>query len=361
MPENLAHSRLFRKPILEISPYSAPLEERTGDYILLDFNERTTPPHPIVLEELKRFISEGNLQQYPEYEDVNEIVADYTGIKPEELIITVGSDQGIDIVTRALVGEGDKVVIPTPTFAMLEQSALLQGANIISPSYKGDAYEFPFDEVMEELKPGVKLVVICKPNNPTGTAVTREQSERIIEKAAENGTGVLADEAYHEYSPNLTVIDLLDKYPNLFITRTFSKTMGIPSLRAGVVISQKENIEELKKIRGPYDVAMPTVAALKSLRHSEVREDIKTYTDMVMNTSKPMIEKFYRDHGVKFAPSAANFHLLEEPGLYDFLKEKRQILVRPRSNPLNTVRVSIGVREDTEKYLEAYREYLRQK
>ena len=359
MQKILPHSKLFRKPILDMRPYVAPLEGRMGkDYLRLDFNERTVPPHPRVLEELGRYINKGKLELYPEYGDLNEIIANYIGVDTQELIPTVGSDQGIDIITRALVTDGDKVIIPMPTFAMLKQSALVQGANIIAPPYKGRNYEFPFYEVLEAIKPGIKLVVICKPNNPTGTPVSREQSEEIIKKAAEVGAGVLADEAYHEYAPEFTVIDLVDKYPNLFITRTFSKTMGIPSLRAGVVISQKQNILELVKIRGPYDVGMLTVVALKSLRHKEVREDIKRYVSEIMHVSKPMVEKFYRENEIQFAPSEANFHLLSmSEKFYKFMKA-RLILVRPRSDPPKTVRVSIGTKEDADRYLEAFREFM---
>jgi len=105
---------------------------------------------------------------------------------------------------------------------------------------------------------------------------------------------------------------------------------------------------------------MPASAAMKALRHQTVRDDIKKYVDEVMKVSKPMLEDFYRKNGIKFFPSSAGFHLLEEPGLYDFLRQKegQRILIRPRSDPPGTVRVSLGTREDTEKYIEALQEYL---
>ncbi len=362
MRKILSHSKLFRKPILDMHPYVVSLEGRKGrDYILLDFNERTIPPHPLVLEELSRYVIKGNLQLYPEYGDLDEVIANYIGVSPQELIPTVGGDQGIDIVVRALVKDGDSIIIPKPTFAMLEQAACIQGARITSPRYKGPELKFPFDEVMQSIKPGVKLVVICNPNNPTGTPVPRKQSEAIIKKAADLEIGVLVDEAYHEFAPELTVIDLIDKYPNMFIIRTFAKTLGVPSLRAGVVVSQKQNIEELKKIRGPYDVNMPAAIAMRALRYPEVVEDIKAYVEEVMGVSKPMIEDFYIENGIKFFPSSAGFHLIEAPGLYDYLRTRdgQKILIRPRSDPPGTVRVSIGTREDIKKYIEAFGEYLK--
>lgn len=351
---------IFRRSIEDMQSYNPPLEGRTKEgYLRLDFNERTTPPHRLVREAIGQYIGRGEFQVYPEYGDLGGIIAVYVGVKPSEIIATNGSDQGIDIIYRALVEKGDDVIVPAPTFAMLEQSAHVQGANIIAPRYKGENLDFPFDEVMSAIKPGVKLVIICNPNNPTGTTLSKDKSEAIIKKAKEADSGVLVDEAYHEFDPDLTVVDLIDQYNNLFVTRSFSKIMGISGLRAGCVASQGNNIKELNKIRGPYDVNMVAAAAMKALRNPEVVADMKSYISEVMGVSKPMIEEFYRRNGIRFFPSGANFHLIEDRDRHitDFLRSKG-ILVRPRSDPAGTVRVSIGTREDTRKYLEAFREYL---
>jgi len=380
---------IIRGPIKDMQPYSPPLEGRTkeGWQLRLDFNERTIPPHPLVKEAVGQYMGRGEFQVYPEYGDLEKVIANYIGIKPSEAIAVNGSDQAIDIIYRLLVNEGEDVIVPAPTFAMLEQSAHVEGANIIAPRYKGENLDFPFDEVMatikpdeiipaeikrfelksgeivtiqikpEEIKPGTKLVVICNPNNPTGTILSKNKSEAIIRKAKEVGSAVLVDEAYSEFAPELTVVDLIGKYDNLFITRSFSKVMGISGLRAGCVVSQEKNIKELRKIRGPYDVNMAAAVAMKALRHPEVVDDIKKYIAEVMEVSKPMLEQFYRENNIKFYPSNAGFHLLQDNGLSEFLKSKG-ILVRPRSDPKGTVRVSIGTREDTRKYLEAFQEYL---
>ncbi len=346
-------------------PYAAPIEGRADkDYLLLDFNERTIPSHSLVLKEIEEYINKGNFQMYPEYGDLNKILAEYLRVERGEVLATVGGDQGIDIIVRAFVQDGDKVIIPSPTFAMFSQSANIQGANIISPRYKGEKFEFPFKEVLQAIKPGIKVIVLCKPNNPTGTPIKRAQSEAIIEKAAAFNIVVLADEAYHEFAPELTVIGLINKYPNLFIIRTFAKTLGIPALRAGVIASHRRNIEELIKIRGPYDVNMAAVLAMRALRYPEVVADINNYVSEVMHVSKPMVEAFYDDFGIKYYPSSAGFHLLKfennnrRDNFVNFLKE-HGVLVRPRSDPKNTVRVSMGVRKDTEKYIEVFKKYLR--
>jgi len=353
---------IFRGSVKDMQPYSPPLEGRTKEgYLLLDFNERTRPPHSLVREAIGQYIGRGEFQKYPEYGDLDNVIAGYLGVKPTEVIATNGSDQGIDIIYRALVEKGDDVIVPTPTFAMLEQSAHVQGANIIAPRYKEENLDFPFDEVMSVIKPGAKLVIICNPNNPTGTILSKDKSEAIIKKAKEVDATVLVDEAYHEFAPDLTVVDLIDKYDNLFVTRSFSKVMGISGLRAGCVASQEKNIKELNKIRGPYDVNMVAAAAMKALKNPEVVADMKAYISEVMDVSKPALEEFYRKSGIRFFSTGANFHLIEDKDKHitNFLKSKG-ILVRPRSDPHNTVRVSIGTREDTRKYIEAFQEYLNQ-
>ena len=349
---------IFRGPIKDMQPYSPPLEGRTKEgYLLLDFNERTIPPHPLVREAIGQYIGRGEYQKYPEYGDLDDVIAGYIGVKPSEVIPTNGSDQAIDIVYRAFVEKGDDVIVPAPTFAMLEQSAHIQGSNIVAPRYKGENLDFPFGEVMDKIRPGVKLVIICNPNNPTGTTLSKDKSEAIIKKAKAADAAVLVDEAYSEFAPELTVVDLIAKYDNFLVTRSFSKVMGTAGLRTGCAVSQEKNIKELRKIRGPYDVNMAAAAAMKALRNPEVVADIKAYISEVMDVSKPILEQFYRENGVKFYPSGAGFHLLEDNGLSEFMKS-RNILIRLRSDPKGTVRVSIGTREDTRKYTEAFQEYL---
>ncbi|MEK7450894.1 MAG: histidinol-phosphate transaminase [Patescibacteria group bacterium] len=352
---------LFRKAILKMRKYAPPIEGRTGkNYLRLDFNERTKPPHPLVRKMVKDYVRKGDFQIYPEYGDLNKILANFFKVSEYEVMATNGADQAIDVVLRSLIGEEDSVIIPKPTFPIFEQSARIQGAKIISPRYQGKNLTFPFKEIMKIIKRRVKLLIICNPNNPTGTIVLKSQCRKLIEKAKEAGIAVVIDETYHSFSPGLTVLDLIKNFDNLFVIRSFAKNMGIPGLRAGCVISQKKNIEELVKIRGPYDVSMPAVFAIKSLKYLSVRKDIEAYVAEVMKVSKPMIEKFYIKNKIKFFPSGANFHLIkdEDGRITAFLKSKN-IIVRKRSDPKGTVRVSIGTREDTRKYLEALSEYLK--
>ncbi|MDP2585746.1 MAG: aminotransferase class I/II-fold pyridoxal phosphate-dependent enzyme [Candidatus Levybacteria bacterium] len=351
---------LFRKAIIEMEQYSPPLEGRTKKgYLLLDFNERTISPHPLVQEDVKNYVKNGHFQIYPEYGNLNEILSKHVGVKSDEIISTNGADQAIDIIIRGIVGNKDRIIIPEPSFPIFRQSADIQGARVLSPRYGGENLEFPLDETLETIEPGVKMVIVCNPNNPTGGTISRRQLSRVIQRAHEVRAAVMVDETYHVFSPNLSVVNLIGKFDNLFIVRSFAKSMGIPGLRAGYVISQSKNIGELEKIRGPYDVSMPATVAMRSLKYPEVVRDMKAYAQEVMKVSKPMIEDFYKKNDIRFFPSGANFHLIEDKNgdITDFFKSKG-ILVRPRSDPRGMVRISIGTRENTVRCIKTFQEYL---
>jgi len=271
------------------------------------------------------------------------------------VMVTNGGDHGIDIVCRAHLDGGDKVIIPFPEFAMHYQSAGVQGAEILEPRYKEEG-KLPLEEILELMGDGkVKLIIFSNPNNPTGIFTEIEDVEKILKKAKEKDIAVLHDEAYFEFS-GITAKDLIEKYDNLYIMRTFAKAFGLVAARAGYILSQENNIQELKKIRGPYDVNMFAKTAIIS-----ALEDIdyaKKYIKETMKESKPKLEKFLKEKGIPFLPSAANFLLLklENPEkIIEGLKEKG-ILVRPKKWPNGslTVRVSIGRLKDTERFIKVF-------
>jgi len=379
---------MIKANIKKMEEYKPPLEGRASKkYLLLDFNERTSAPSLKVKRALKNFIDKDKLQTYPEYGDLDKKIANYAKVRDSQVMVTNGSDQAIDIIFRAYVGERDKVIIPSPSFAMFYQSAEIQGANILKPFYKKDSapeprrnrlaatlqgkqvrcgasLSFPLKETLDLINTRVKprsresryrakLIVICNPNNPTGTPLPIKDVEKILRKAKKKGAAVLHDEAYFEFC-GITDKSLVAKYDNLYITRTFSKAFGLPSIRAGYVLSQKKNIQELLKIRGPYDVSMfAKTAILAALNNAKYMKD---YVGEVMKKSKPRFEKFLRERRITFFSSAANFLLVKIPHsekTYKTLKSQG-ILVRPREGPnINkTIRISVGNKAETNQLID---------
>lgn len=132
--------------------YNPPLDGRSVyDGILLDFNERTKPPQGKVVRALEKFTRSQKLQVYPEYFDLGKKIADYAGVKANQVMITNGVDQGIDIIFRTFTEKGDKVIIPSPSFSMFYQCAQIVGNKITCPLYKKDDLSFPLSEVLNSI------------------------------------------------------------------------------------------------------------------------------------------------------------------------------------------------------------------
>lgn len=340
--------------IKEMKPYNPSLSgRRTFSGILLDFNERTLPPSSKVQKAIQDLLKTNKLQVYPEYGDLERKLAQYVGVNKNQIMITNGSDQGIDLIFRTFTEVGDTVIIPIPSFAMFYQSAQIAGNKILRPLYKKGDLSFPKEELLEMINESVKLIVICNPNNPTGTIVSTDYIEKIAQRAP--NAIILVDEAYSEFSA-VTAVPFIKKYPNIIVTRTLSKAFGLPSLRLGYIIASKNYINELLKVRGPYDVNM--IAYTSALVAIDDLKDIQKYAMEVMDQAKPMVEEFFIRNNITFYQSAGNF-LLYKPvrKQEEKILKKNGILVRPQDkiNIEKTLRVSIGTVDQMRQFIEVYR------
>ena len=341
---------IFKEHIRQMGAYKPPLEGRNPqNNLLLDFNERTLPVSKPILDALTHYIHSNSMQTYPSYGDITERLAQYCGVSENQVMITNGSDQGIDLIIRASCHAGDEVIIPGPSFAMYHQCAKIENLKIIEPFYT-QADGFPTEEVVDAIDENTRLIVISNPNNPSGTGVSREEILRIA-KAAPTCT-ILVDECYYEYS-KLTVADALEEHSNIVITRTFSKTWGLPSLRFGYILSAAANIPPLLNIRGPYDInQLAVVAAQAALDNPDYT---KKYVEEVMGTSKPMLEQWLKEHSLDFWPSCANYIWIfpHNPEEMNDALIKADILVRPKGdqNGRKGLRITIGTKAQTERLI----------
>ena len=346
-----------REAILNMSRYNPPLEGRNPkDYLLLDFNESPIPPPAPVIEALLDYIQTAPLQTYPVYQGFLEKLAAYAHVAAEQLILTNGSDQAIEIVLRALLEAGDEMVMATPGFAMFFQVAHTLGAEVISPLYSADM-RFPFEKIMESVSAKTRLIVVINPNNPTGSSASQEQIATLLNTFPD--VAVLVDEAYFEFTQQ-TAVPLLAHHSNLVILRTFSKAFALPSLRLGYAIGSPHFIEQLYKIRGPYDInTLALVAAQAQLHHPEAWQEM---VQEVMFHAKPILENFFEAQGVDFFKGEANFMLVVPKRVEEALEflKNRQILVRPMRPPIaHTFRLSVGTLAQIQQFIQVYQDYLR--
>lgn len=349
---------LFKEHLYEMAVYAPPLEGRSpGKHLLLDFNERTLPVGDGVVNALCDYIRSGQLQRYPAYGDILEQLAAYIGTDSTQIMITNGSDQGIDLAIRAALSPGDQAIIPGPSFAMYEQCARVENAEIVAPSYDKEK-GYPTGEVLAAISVNTRLIVVALPNNPTGTDVLKSDIELLL-KAAPNAV-VLVDECYFEYCGQ-TVVDLVDRYANLVIARTFSKTWGLPSLRFGFLVTQKNNIQQLLKIRGPYDINQLAIVAVEAaLKEPDYTKD---YVREVMDQSKPLLERWLNINHIDFWPSSANYVWAfpsRASELAAFLQEK-SVLVRKKKDQQGNLglRITLGNLDQTERLINELESFYR--
>ncbi len=347
-----------RPAVARMEAYHPPVEGRNEqDFLLLDFSESTIPPSPQVLEALRDYLRHGQLQVYPAFGTLTEKIARYSGTRPEQVLLTNGSDSAIQLILRAVLEPGDEMILAKPGFAIIGATAQSLGVTVVAPQYRLDM-SYPFEEVQAAVTPRTRMIVVVNPNNPTGTSASVEQIETLLRDHP--AVAVFVDEAYYEFS-GLTVVPLLDRYDNLVISRTFSKAQALAGLRFGYALSNAPFIAQLEKLRIPYDVnAMAIVAASASLDHPEPWQ---AYVREVMQKAKPMVERFFDEHGVRYYRSDCNFLLVQcaRPQQVSEFLQARRILVRPQRAPVDDCfRVSIGRVEDMQRFMQAYALYLEQ-
>ena len=338
-----------RQAVLRMAPYSPPTAGRAGK-LRLDFNENTVGCSPHIVEYLKQKLTENELSIYPEYAETRRRLAAFFKVSEDELLLTNGTDEAIQVLMNTYVDDGDDVVLLQPSYAMYRFYAEVSGASIREVEYRREDLSFPLEELLEAIRSSTRAVILANPNNPTGTGVELRGLERILDRAA--AAPVLVDEAYYEFS-GVTALGLIGERPNLFVSRTFSKAYGMAAMRCGCVFSQAANIEYLHKAQSPYSVN--ALAALAVRAAVEDAAYVESYVKEALSARELLCEGL-RALGIRHYPSQANFVLFEAgeraPALRDELRA-RGVLVRDRSYEIvGAVRVTVGTRKQVRRFLD---------
>jgi len=332
-----------------MAPYSPPSAGRDGK-LRLDFNENTVGCSPAVVEFLREQLSASQLSIYPEYADAIRELAAFFEVGEDEFTLTNGTDEAIQVLVHTFIDDGDEVIVLKPSYAMYRFYAEVAGASVREVEYHSATLAFPIEELLAAITPATRAVLIANPNNPTGTLIDLPGLKKIIE-AAPNAV-VLIDEAYFEFS-EITALGWIREYPNLFVSRTFSKVYGMAAMRCGCLFSGAQNVAWMKKAQSPYSVnTMAVLAARAAIRD---RAYVESYVDEVL-AARAMAYEGLHKLGIKTFPSEANFILFQLGDraipIRDALRE-RGVLVRDRSYEIpGCVRVTIGTRVQIERFLE---------
>jgi len=342
-----------RQAVLAMAPYSPPTAGRAGK-LRLDFNENTVGCSPSVIETLHSALDAGSLAVYPEYGTAKETIAAYFRVQPDQFVFTNGTDEAIQVFVNTYVDDGQEVVLLKPSYAMYRFYSEVAGGKIREIEYPPPAMEFPLEALLDAISPDTRAVLLANPNNPTGTGISLLGIERILHRARR--AVVMIDEAYYEFS-GVTALTEIERVPNLFVCRTFSKVFGMAGMRLGCLFSHQANIEYLHKAQSPYSVNSLAVAAAQAA----VRDTgyVENYVAEVLAARELLcfgLEKL----GIRYVPSSANFVLghfgARALEVRDALREQT-ILVRDRSYEApGCVRITVGTREQMRRLLTALEE-----
>lgn len=341
-----------RKAILRRKTYEAPAEGRFNK-LRLDFNENTSGCGPAILEALKD-LTPKRLAMYPEYEMPTRRIASYFGVAEQELLLTNGGDDALRVFFDTFVDPGSHILICEPTFPMYRYYAEIAGARIETLRY-GAEMEFPLEEFVSASRKKPRVIFIANPNNPTGTQLQPAAIKKIL--LAADHTAVAIDEAYAEFS-GVTMLPWIRKYPQLFVTRTFSKAAGLAALRLGAVMGCRASLAFLRRAMPPFPVNIAALVAAEAA--VEERTAMHTYVKETRRIREWFAAELKR-LGVKTFPSAGNFLLadfgLQGPALFKKLA-KQKIMVRERTKEIRPgfVRISIGTKSEMKRLVQAIQE-----
>jgi len=340
--------KIARQSVVDMTVYSA----RGGatDALHLDANENPYAPPPVV--------GAGGYNRYPAQQPAKMVqrLADLYGVKPEQLMVGRGADEGIECLLRAFCEAGqDSILTCPPTFGYYKTCADIQGASVVEvPLIR--TYQWDIPAIIRAGKPAyVKMIFLCSPNNPTGNSLTRDAILEVCASLPE--TLIVIDEAYIEFSKQKSLSDHIGQVKNLVVLRTLSKAYALAGVRGGALLGHPAVIDLLLKVLPPYPIARPVEdAVLNALApsamavHAQRLEETKSErTRLAEGLAKSTFVK-------KIFPSDANFLLLEVNDADGLFARLRQFNVKIRDYRSTTgrVRVSIGSPDENTIALQAF-------
>jgi histidinol-phosphate aminotransferase len=318
--------------------------------IKLASNENPFGPSPRAVTAATHALAQGGLYPDGGCFVLRQKLAAARGLAPEQLVIGNGSNEIIELLGHALLGPGDEVVMATPSFVVYKLVTLLFGAKPVEVPLRDHRHDL--DALAAAITPRTKLVFVCSPNNPTGTANTEAELLAFGRALPDHVVGVF-DEAYAEYverAPDLR--PLIAEGRNVVCLRTFSKIYGLAGLRIGYGYAAAQTAALLNRVRQPFNVnAIAQAAAIAALEDEAFAQRCAAEN----RSGLRQLEDGFRRLGLEWVPSAANFILVrvgDGAAVFDAL-QRRGVIVRPvKSYGLpEWVRVTVGTGRENERLL----------
>ncbi len=316
-------TQLACQRVQDLTPYLSARRIGGKGHIFLNANE-SPRSEEYVLDSSK-------LNRYPECQppEVIQAYAQYAGVTPEQVLVSRGSDEAIELLVRTFCEPGEEeILFCPPTYGMYSISAETCGVGMRTiPPLANFQPDVP--AIVAELGKGKKIKVLffCSPNNPTGTVIEKSSLLAILDATAGKSI-VVVDEAYIEFCPELSMVALLAQYPNLVVTRTLSKGFALAGLRCGFTLANPEVIGLLLKVIAPYPIPEPVAQiAAQALSQSglqKMRQRVEWLNRLKADLKQtllasPFVKDVFDDHGnfllARFDSGATLFNTMVDKGI----------------------------------------------
>ena len=354
MSANLARSQIAR-----LKPYAAAVQQQQTTR--LNANEAYWE----VAEDATNRESQHQLNRYPQVRpwQLRDRLAAHYGVLPEQLLVTRGSSEAIDLLVRVFCSPSeDNVIVTPPTFGMYRVYADIQQAQV-RPVVLQARQDFQLDpaQVLAAADATTKIVFLCSPNNPTGNSFPASDIESIL--ASRRGQSlVVVDEAYIEFSQEASVIRLLSSHENLVVLRTMSKAHGLAAARIGAVIASPAIIGLLDSIMAPYAIATPVIElGLNALTDTNLANTSMHIEELILERDRVASSLANMTVVLRVWDSDANFVLVRFHSITSVLQllAKHRILIRDFSGEPELdgcARITIGSRAENDRLLDVLRD-----
>ncbi|MBY0122593.1 histidinol-phosphate transaminase [Bacillus sp. S/N-304-OC-R1] len=347
----------WKEQLLQLTPYQPgkPIDEVKRQYGLENIIKLASNENPFGCSEKVTTALKCNSAAFPLYPDGNatnlrEKIASHFGLSPSQFIFGNGADNIIQIISRALLKPGTNTVMSAGTFSQYKHNAIIDGAEVREVAQINGEHDL--EGMLKVIDEATSVVWVCNPNNPTGTYIPENELVSFLEKVPSDIL-VVIDEAYNEYvvaEDYCQSVNLLDRFPNIIILRTFSKIYGLASLRVGYGISHSEIIRALEPAREPFNVS--TIAQEAAIAALEDQD----YVAFCKQKNREGLQQFYLfcdENGLSYYPSQANFVLIDfnKDGneVFQYLLERGFIVRSGKALGFPTcVRVTVGSKEQND-------------
>lgn len=358
-----------RREIFKIKPYTPgkPIDEvkrelGLEDIIKLASNENPLGPSPRAVEAISNSLSAIHLYPDANCFNLKERLASKYEIPATGILIGNGSDELLKLMAETFLESGDQIIYAKPTFSEYEFSALIMGADCIEVPLIDFTHDL--QAMLDAITPKTKIIIICNPNNPTGTMVNSLQIKDFMDQVPD-GVLVVFDEAYYEYvegSEFTSGLTYVHEGRNVMVFRTFSKIYGLAALRVGYVLTSTAIAQAVERVREPFNVN--TLAQVGALAALDDQEHVQS-SQLLNSQGKQYLYSEFKRMGINYIPTEANFIFLDTGrNCQDVFKELLQMGVIVRTCDTHGyptfIRVTVGTAEQNQRFIKSMQRVLEQ-